>query len=551
MPTLTLGAQHGGNIGYIIDTGAPVVIETNVNLLDETAMRRRLLCDIIKDALVDSKLNMNQCKQIITAIYCSGNIVSEPDVNSLPSPFNQTEINKLLQSDYKNLLAELENILDNAPHITAQTTKLINQPKLSTVGGNTKISDATHVFWESGFGSDLIMRSKGYTNILTPAAIMDPLNKEAANAYFPPAHLNIVFDKTFTKRLGFPDTMWGCFSGVVQIQYTQLNNSNQVVLSHPFSINTTKAEVKASHLSQFAEYVKGNKEKNQAIAANLTNPANLMEIIKIIETKELGDVAQVWLYLAYLITNDLLAQREKALMITTDSVVYLFCRLLGLSCAYTGPRAGVESKNCTIYHYVAGPVDYQAKIANMLINAWDIMAQKITSQKFIVASVVAKIASGEGMNFWYMGYRNGKLSEIQGHTDWTTGKAIDTAKGEYILERFKEFVIELDSRAEKLVGIKNDFSTYITGNIHTNDTQVMSTFTTYHTQILQLQFEPYFTIVKAEKEGYQKGSKIFLQNKFKEELYPGPIGGGSSIDKVNYMINETSSSKFISEEKIM
>jgi hypothetical protein len=186
MPTLTLGAQHGGNIGYIIDTGAPVVIETNVNLLDETAMRRRLLCDIIKDALVDSKLNMNQCKQIITAIYCSGNIVSEPDVNSLPSPFNQTEINKLLQSDYKNLLAELENILDNASHITAQTTKLINQPKLSTVGGNTKISDATHVFWESGFGSDLIMRSPKYHNILTPAAIMDPLNKEAANAYFPP-----------------------------------------------------------------------------------------------------------------------------------------------------------------------------------------------------------------------------------------------------------------------------------------------------------------------------------------------------------------------------
>jgi hypothetical protein len=576
MSTLTFGAEQDGNISCTkVETGQKIIIETNVSLLDETQMRMRLLCDFIKDALAESPLNRNQCKQIITAIYCSGIIKSEPDVNS--SPFNQPEINKLLQSDYKKLLAELENILDTAPYITAQTTKLINQPKLSTVGSNTKISDAEYVFWESGFGSDLIMRSPNYQNILTPAAIMDPLGKEAPTAYFPMPNLNIVFDKTFTKRLGFPDTIWECndieglspqvpIAKQVSIQYTQLSSSSTPEILRagfiPF-INdhiqfTTKPDIKAG---PFGPYLKGNKEKNADIneyaktgfivneTGNIINWNNIREIIKILETKELGDVAQIWLYLAYLIENNLLTQREKALMITTDSVVYLFCRLLGLSCAYTGPRAGVDSKNCTIYHYVAGPPDYQAKIENMLINAWDIMAQKITSQKFIVTSVVAKIASGDGMNFWYMGNRNGKLSQIQGHTDWTTGMAIDTAKKVSIFERFKEFVIEIDSRTEKLAGIKNGFLNYITANIHTNDTQVMSTFTTYNTQILQLQFEPYFTIVKPEKEGYQKGSKIFLQNKFKEELYPGPIGGGSSIDKVNYMINETSSSKFISEEK--
>jgi hypothetical protein len=556
MSTLTFGAENGGNISCTkVETGQKIIIETNVNLLNETAMRLRLLCDFIKDALTKSPLTTEQCKQIIRVIYCSGNIESEKTIG----PMNATDIATWFTSAYETLLAALEKVLDTDPNIKAKTTELINQPKLSTVGSNTKISDAMHVFWESGFGSELIMRSKGYMNILTPAAIMDPLGKEAPNAYFPPAHLNIVFDKTFTKRLGFPDTQWGCFSGVVSIQYTQLTNSPQVILSHPFSENTTKAEVKAS---QFAEYVKGNKEKNADILKykqsgfnpdlTIKDKADIMEIIKILETKELGDVAQVWLYLAYLIENNLLAQRETALMITTDSVVYLFCQLLGLSCAYTGSRAGVESKNCTIYHYVAGPVDYQAKIANMLTNAWDIMAQKITSQKFIVASVVA---SGEAMNFWYMGYRNGKLSEIQGHTDWTTRKAIDPVKIKSILERFQEFIIDLDSKAEELVGIKNNFSTYLTGYQHTADIQVMHTFTTYHTQILQLQFEPYFTIVKAEQNGYQKGSKTFLQNKFKEELYPGsnpgpnPTGGGSSIDKVNYIINETSSSKFISEEK--
>ena len=116
MSTLTFGALHDGNIAYIRDAGAPVAIETNVGLLNETQMRERLLCDIIKDALVENKLNMYECKQFINAIYCSGKIVREPDVNSSPSPFNQAAINTLLHSDYKNLLAHLENLLDNAPH---------------------------------------------------------------------------------------------------------------------------------------------------------------------------------------------------------------------------------------------------------------------------------------------------------------------------------------------------------------------------------------------------------------------------------------------------
>jgi hypothetical protein len=545
MSTLTFGAENGGNIGYFKDTGAPVVIETNVNLLNETAMRLRLLCDFIKDALTKSPLTTEQCKQIIRHIYCSGNIESEKTIG----PMNATDIATWFTSAYETLLATLEKVLDNDPNIKAKTTELINQPKLSTVGSNTKISDAMHVFWESGFGSELIMRSKGYKNILTPAAIMDPLNKEEPNAYFPMPNLNIVFDKTFTKRLGFPDTQWGCFSGVVSIQYTQLKDSPQVILSHLFSENTTKAEVKAS---QFAEYVKGNKEKNADILKytlsgfnfnpdltikDIKNKADIMEIIKILETKELGDVAQVWLYLAYLIENNLLAQRETALMITTDSVVYLFCQLLGLSCAYTGSRAGVESKNCTIYHYVAGPVDYQAKIANMLTNAWDIMAQKITSQKFIVASVVADPTLS---NFWYIGQTSrSKPADIPGRTG---------ADPDFIIQKFQEFFTDLETKEQGLEEIKKEIFEYLQVNLHIDDSQVVATFDNYHSKILHFECEQYFTKVKG---GLSGGYKNLLQNKFRDELYPHLKlkGGSSSIDKVNYMINETSSSKFISEEK--
>ena len=572
MSTLNFGAEEDGSISCTkVETGQKIIIDTYVNLLDETQMRMRLLCDFIKDALADSKLNMAQCKQIITAIYCSGKIVTEPDVNSPPSPFDQIEIDNLLESDYKKLLAELHDTLDNDPNIKAKTTELINQPKLSTVGSNTKISDAEYVFWESGFGSDLIMRSPDFRNILTPAAIMDPLGKEAPTDYFPMPNLNIVFDKTFTKRLGFPDTMWECndipglspqvpIAKQVSIQYTQLSSGltpeiNPEILSDDFIpfINhhipfTTKPDIKAG---PFGPYLKGNKEKNADIVglakqgfsadAKVANFTAVMHIIKILETKELGDVAQIWLYLAYLIENNLLAQREKALMITTDSVVYLFCQLLNLSCAYTGSRAGLESKNCNIYHYVASPPDYQAKIANMLTNACDIVAQKIGSQKFIVASVKADPTLS---NFWYIGETSrSKPAVIPGRT----GADVD-----FIIQKFQEFFTDLETKEQGLKEIEKEIYEYLKVNLHIHDSHVMATFNIYRSKILEFECEQYFTKVKGEGEGLSGGYKNMLQNQFRDELYLDlklNKGGSSSIDKVNYMINETSSSKFISEEK--
>jgi hypothetical protein len=572
MPTLTFGAQDGGNIGYIKNTGAPVVIGTNVYLLTETQMRRRLLCDIIKDAVTKTPLTTEQCKQIIGAIYCNSNIVREPNVDSPPSPFNQTEIAKWVKSDHRTLLAELEDVLDEDLNIKARTTELINQPKLSTVGSNTKISDAIHVFWESGFGSESIMRSKTYDTIRTPAALMDPLNKEATNVYFPPAHLNIVFDKTFTKRLGFPDTKWDCTSGVVSIQYTQLNDLvDPVILKHQFSETTTKEDVKAG---QFAEYIKGNKEKNEAIATNAApNAANMIEIIKIVETKELGDVAQVWLYLAYLIEKDLLQQREKALMITTDSVVYLFCQLLNLSCAYTGSRAKVESKKCSIFHYIAGEPDYGLKIKNMVQIACDIAEQKILTQKFILAHIIADpalldaldalgaaqpVQRNPALDFRYMGFsRTGTLVKRPGLTDETTGKAItDTDRIEKFIAYFRGAHDELNTKHQGLLEEKKKFDANIAlaDNIPQDDAAVNAKFEDFNATILPYRCEIYFTKVKGEYKGYD----YILQDKFRNILYPnwnwmiptagGGLLGGSSIDKVNYMTNETSSSKSISKE---
>ena len=561
MTTLTfLADTASGQIGYKNSTtGVPQQIETNLYVLNELEMRKRLFCDLIKDAFAtSSSLNMHKFKNMLIQIYCQGNIVTEP------TPLSADQIDQLLGSAYDTLLGQLDEKITSNPVIKARITPYINQPKLSTVGSNIKISHATHVFYESGFGSKSICMSSGtpsFKNILTPAAIMDPMGKEKeTNEFFPPQGINIVFDKTFTKRLGFPDTLWGCFDTPgykqVSIQYTQVKGEPQEILNHSFIPTTTKDDVK---VGEFGQYIKGNNEKNQELA-NLVdlmvaahaaqNPtkfaASIKEVIKILETKELGDVAQVWLYLAYIIEKGI--GREEALMITTDSVVYLFCLLLNLSCAYTGSRAGVLSKNCSIYHYIAGTPNYQLKITNMTTNAYDIMAQKIASQKYIMALVAADMTLTQ---FSYMRIYRGKLTEARGYIDETTSYhnlSADRKKG--IIQIFKTELQKLETNATQLVQKKAEFDTYLATTNHTNDEKVMTTYNSFTDSISEFECKLYFTKLQT--------GKYLLQEDLRNQLYPrwnnpainAGLGGGSSIGEFNYMTSETSSSKFLSEEKI-
>ena len=562
MTTLTFSADPTSDLlGYSIPGGPLQYIPTNVDLLDEHEMRKRLLCDLLKDGVATTpSLETSNFKTMLNKIYCQGQIAIEQ--TSLLTP---NEIQEFMASDFHKLLKELDDKLTSDPTIAGQTTSYINQPKLSTVGSNIKISTATHVFWESGFGSKSICAALSFNNILTPAAIMDPIDKEKdVNVFFPLPGTNIVFDKSFTKRLGFPDTLWRCvdYQGKkqVSIQYTQVTQPPDI-LSELFTDKTTKAEIKAL-ARPFGQYMKGNYEKNKDLtqweplidvaqppqAAQVAQAAHARkEIIKILETKELGDVAQVWLYLAYIIVTKI--GREDALMITTDSVVYLFCRLLNLSCAYTGSRAGVSSKNCSIYHHLVGIPDYQLKITSMMTNAFNIMAQKIASQKYILALVAADITLSK---FYYMRMHGGSLRVTHGFINETTVKdhLIDTRKMATI-QYFQTHLIQLETNAKELADTKTAF--YTTLVLHTDDTQVMDTYTEFTALISKFECPIYFTKLSANTFMLQDDITNILYPNWKTGTAPlsapGPTGG-SSMGEFNYMTSETSSSKFLSEEKI-
>jgi hypothetical protein len=113
----------------------------------------------------------------------------------------------------------------------------------------------------------------------------------------------------------------------------------------------------------------GNEAKNQKIESLTTRidaipPNNIPRIKRLFIIKEIGDVLQVWLYLALITMMGW--NTTDVVMVTTDSVVYLFCILLRLSCIYTGERIGVRPGCCTLRHYLAGEPNYLKKYENMI-----------------------------------------------------------------------------------------------------------------------------------------------------------------------------------------
>ena len=327
----------------------------DTNLLNTDYLQKRFIVDIMKDASVLP--NVSNIENLIKNT-CKFNGASIP----------------LSKSSYKALLTELNTtIFFRNQNIKKNLRVLNNILKISTNGiSSTRISDASVVFWESGFGiKDICTNPKRI--ITTTASILDTINKQQGNEMFPKNEV-IKFDQSFTKRLGFPDnTEWeskplknNAFQ--VTIQYKNGVAINSDVYTKESGINV------AERFGKFGDVSKGNEKKNRELNTldmklqRNKNDKNAQDtILKIMLTKEFGDVAQVWMYLAFLISSGNMASlRTNSVMITTDSVVLLFCALLHMSCVYTGSREGVQSGNCTLKYYLAGNVDYEVKLQNML-----------------------------------------------------------------------------------------------------------------------------------------------------------------------------------------
>ena len=283
-----------------------------------------------------------------------------------------------------------------------------NVLKTSTTGelSDEYSSQAEIVVYESGTGPNKLCinhNTERFKNIGSSAALLDPASKVDPSHFFPDNSITaITFDKTFTEKLGFPyDLEWsttmekenlGSFNVTIKFDdpftHKKFSETTKVTWQDPIAIKS----------DTIRELVVGNKEKNTEInklwkviktkrTFNEKDKAILSKIYKLLLMKELGDVAQVWMYFALIITHLLELTYDKRkqdepfpdmknkeiqkiinlfLMITTDSVVYFLCKTFIIPAVYTGSREGVTSGRCSLKYFNVGDPDYASNLQNLI-----------------------------------------------------------------------------------------------------------------------------------------------------------------------------------------
>lgn len=371
------GSTHSfsiGNTNEIIMNNS-VEIFTNISLFTPTDFQRRFFADIIKDGNTDPK--------IVEIVPKLQNLYND-NVN-IPPPGNS----------YHTFLDQLEKTVFDKPIIKKNVDELTNVLRTSTIGSNTRISDAEFVFRESGNSPDSICRKQVQVLkiVETPASLLDSAGKGDSNMYFPNSEVEeIIFDKLFTFRLGFPDEL------VWKTKHNNNNNYN-VSITDKTGVNLeSDINLYTKSRGGFEQYILGNNIKNTKINEKGQLVDNHTKILLLI--KELGDVAQVWMYFAFvsIYFND---NREKCVMITTDSVVYLFCTLLHISCVYTGARKGVDHGCCTIKHYLAGPVNYEEMLKNKVEIEYNHVMNNIFSIQNSLNRIIREIYEVNNIIWFY------------------------------------------------------------------------------------------------------------------------------------------------------
>ena len=418
--------------------------DTNVQFLDKYNLENRFYSDIIKDG--STSISIEKGKLFYIFSTCFG--------YNIDNKYN-----------YKNVLENIDVTLK--PAYEDKETILKNILKTTTVGSNTQISDAKYIFCESGNSADKICRSSGIIKIKTPAAILDSISKADANEYFPGANTKITFDELFTSRLGFPPNLtWSC-------ETINADNSEYSVTIQYDNTTSITGNISSSNKGEFQKYLQGNNVKNDQIN-NMTiiDLQGCPEIKKILITKELGDVAQIWLYFAFVVINIILGSnertRENSLMITVDSVVYLFCALLNLSCVYTGSREGVVSGSCTLKHFMSGEINYLLKLQNMM----NIYYKRIVSNNTAII-IGLRIINLDFNSFEYYRLNGDKLRRTYGSFNVNNNNKPD------INQLFNSYIERIDD-LNKIIEVGNrNFQRSLEQIVINNDTIVNVKYNEY------------------------------------------------------------------------
>ena len=425
-PRYTLTIDGGNIIQCTDDNTGKLLICPSTPVLTEFITsghsKLRFYIDLIKDMLAGTPVT--GCVSKLQQNYANDDAVFT-DL----TPSNYSRELKSMITRYEGRVKELS---------LGIFTEKQNEAKMSN-GVKTKYSFATTTFPESGthpFGV-CVRQPDDISGVINTAWVLDTASGSSEGLTKKISNPNLRCDSSFTGKFGgFPDYfIWQTLnsSSAFDTNSSKCTIGLSIIdpqgthdtLSINIDLDSGKNGIVGTELngrpsnnnrSYSGFYAQGNNSKNQYI----NTPASTRDVPDILNIKESGDVAQVWMYYWYIIeqieenypinSNDInkedrknfmLDLLKKIMMITTDSVVYMLCLILNLPVLYTGSREGVTSGNCTVKMYVAGEPNPQNTF-----NILKAIKSKNIQDKNLSTKAIFRLLMDESDfdNFYYMKY---------------------------------------------------------------------------------------------------------------------------------------------------
>ena len=265
-------------------------IETNIAFFNNYKPYARFYYDIIKDGRAATPIQNFEQKMNDKGFPLPEFPVEDrrhPTTNALESHIEALE--RMMDSSMPEDIDIYKNIL-----------------KTSTFN-NTKVLTATEiVFLESGLGAEKVCINS-IKKVATIATLLDPASTVAYDIFYPLVNNNTIsFDANFMNAMGFQNMLWSQTRTDANTVNVNITYANQTRVTGNINSNIT---INPFNLSGFTNYMIGNNDKN--ISINNTD-VDTDTFVKLIEQKELGDVAQVWMYFAFIMINSLNAATAAA-----------------------------------------------------------------------------------------------------------------------------------------------------------------------------------------------------------------------------------------------
>jgi hypothetical protein len=258
-------------------------IETNIAFFNNYKPYARFYYDIIKDGRAATPIQYFEQKM---------------NDNGFPLPvFTPNDRRHPTTNALESHIEALERMMDSS--MSPGDIDIYKNILKTSTFNNTKVLTATEiVFHESGIGAEKVCINS-IVKVATIATVLDPASTVAYDIFYPLVDNNTIsFDASFMNAMGFQNMLWSqtrVDANTVNVNITYANNAQTSTINSNITINPLE-------LNAFVDFMIGNDAKNIQINAVATT---MDTFIKLIEQKELGDVAQVWMYFAFIMINSL------------------------------------------------------------------------------------------------------------------------------------------------------------------------------------------------------------------------------------------------------